>query len=189
MAISRSDEQDNLKKSVIMRIQRSIATAGLVAIAVAVTSTPARAEDISGVVVRTLILSEDTRLVGNITCQVTGASCIAFGAPNISLNLNGFSITGPNDATTGCAGTNVGTEAGVNTNAQSNVGIRGPGTVQRFRGDGILFNATIRGWVQGVTTSTNCMSGIRVGATSSQISVENNVAVRNGTPAAACGGI
>lgn len=152
-------------------------------------STAAKAEDISGIVVRTLMLSEDTRLVGNITCQVSAGPCIAFAAPNISLNLNGFSITGPNDASTGCGGTNVGTESGINTNAQSNVGIRGPGIVQRFRGDGILFNATTRGWVQGVTTSTNCMSGIRVGPTSSQISVENNVAVRNGTPAAACGGI
>jgi hypothetical protein len=53
----------------------------------------------------------------------------------------------------------------------------------------LLFNATVRGWVQGVTTSTNCMSGIRIGPTSTAISVESNVAVRNGTPAAACGGI
>ena len=71
----------------------------------------------------------------------------------------------------------------VNTNGQSNVGIRGPGAIQRFRGDGILFNATVRGWVQGVTTSTNCMSGIRIGPTSTAISVESNVAVRSGTPA------
>jgi len=66
-------------------------------------------------------------------------------------------------------GRNVGTEAGFNTNAQSNVGIRGPGVVQRFQGDGILFNGTARGWVQSVTTTTNCMSGIRIGPTSSGI--------------------
>src|SRR5262245_10258725 len=73
-------------------------------------STRASAEDIRGTIVRTLILSEDSRLVGDVTCQVTGGPCIAFGAPNISLSLNGFSITGPNDAATGCGGTNVGTD-------------------------------------------------------------------------------
>jgi hypothetical protein len=164
----------------------------VVAVAIGVlvgTSARASAEDIRGTIVRTLMLSEDSRLVGDVTCQVTGGPCIAFGASNISLSLNGFSITGPNDGATGCGGTNVGTDTGINTNAQSNVGIRGPGVVQRFRGDGILFNGTIRGWVQGVTTSTNCLSGIRIGPTSTAISVESNVAVRNGTPAAACGGI
>ena len=154
-----------------------------------VTAAPAGAEDIRGIIVRTLVLSEDSRLIGDVTCQVTGAPCIAFGAPNIALNLNGFSITGPNDASAGCKGGNVGTESGISTNGQANVGIRGPGVVQRFQGDGILFNATVKGWVQGVTTSTNCMSGIRIGPTSTSISVESNVAVRNGTPAAACGGI
>src|SRR5215475_795998 len=111
----------------------------------------AGAEDIRGTIVRTLMLSEDSRLVGDVTCQVTGGPCIAFGAPNISLTLNGFSITGPNDMATGCGGTNVGTDTGINTNAQNNVGIRGPGGVNRFRGDGILFNGTNKGWVQGVT--------------------------------------
>jgi len=164
-------------------------TLGVIVVALFVASSPARAEDIRGVIVRTLMLSEDSRLVGDVTCQVTGGPCIAFGAPNISLSLNGFSITGPNDAATGCGGTSVGTDTGINTNGQANVGIRGPGVVQRFRGDGILFNGTVRGWVQGVTISTNCMSGIRVGPTSSAISAESNVAVRNGTPAAACGGI
>lgn len=172
-----------------MRVRRVWVGLTLSVTMICVASDIVSAEDISGTIVRTLMLSENTRLVGNITCQVTGGPCIAFGAPDIALNLNGFSITGPNDASTGCAGANVGTDTGVNTNGQNNVGIRGPGVIQRFRGDGILFNATIRGWVQGVTTSTNCMSGIRVGPTSSAISVENNVAVRNGTPAAACGGI
>jgi hypothetical protein len=171
-----------------MRFKRSV-LAALAGSALLVSSGVARAEDISGTIVRTLMLSENTRLVGDVTCTVTGAPCIAFGAPNISLSLNGFTITGPTDAATGCKGTNVGTESGINTNGQSNVGIRGPGVIQRFQGDGILFNGTVKGWAQGVTTTTNCMSGIRVGPTSSSISVESNVAVRNGTPAAACGGI
>jgi hypothetical protein len=149
----------------------------------------AAAEDISGTIVRTLVLSETTRLVGDITCAVTGGPCIAFGAPNISLLLNGFTITGPNDPATGCGGTAIGTDIGISTNGQSNVGIRGPGIVQRFRADGILFMATARGWVQGVTTTTNCLSGIRVNPTSSGISVEGNVSVRNGNAANPCGGI
>ena len=40
----------------------------------------AHAEDIRGTIVRTLILSEDARLVGDVTCTVEGAACIAFGA-------------------------------------------------------------------------------------------------------------
>jgi hypothetical protein len=157
--------------------------------AVNLVSGVARAEDIRGAIVRTFVLSETSRLVGDVTCQVTGAACIAFGAPNISLNLNGFTITGPNDPATGCRGASVGTETGISSNGQSNVGIRGPGLVQRFQGDGILFLESAPGWVQGVTVSTNCLSGIRIGPTSAGISVEGNVSVRNGTPAAACGGI
>ncbi len=163
----------------------------LVAAAVAMhtSSGVARAEDISGTVTRTLMLSENTRLVGDITCQVTGAPCIAFGAPNLTLSLNGFTISGQNDPALGCKGANVGTETGISTNGQANVGIRGPGLIQRFQGEGILFVASTRGWVQNVTTTTNCMSGIRVNPTSTQISVESNVSIRNGAAAAACGGI
>lgn len=172
-----------------MKKRRRFVLASFAGAAVIVGSSTAAAEDISGVIVRTLVLSENTRLVGDVTCTVTGGPCIAFGSPNISLLLNGFTITGPADPATGCGGTNVGTDIGISTNGQSNVGIRGPGIVQRFRADGILFMASARGWVQGVTATTNCMSGIRVNPTSSQISVESNVSVRNGTAAAACGGI
>ena len=168
---------------------KRIAVSVLASAAVLAGSGIAHAEDLRGTVVRTLMLSEDSRLVGDITCQVTGAPCIAFGAPNIVLTLNGFSITGSIDPVAGCKGTSVGTEIGISTNGQANVGIRGPGIVQRFQGDGILFMGTVKGWLQGVTTSTNCMSGIRVNPTSSGISVESNVSVRNGTPTAACGGI
>ena len=105
-------------------------------------ATVARAEDISGTILRTLMLSENSRLVGNVTCNVPAGPCIAFGAPDISLLLNGFTVTGPADPATGCGGTSVGTETGINTNGQSNVEIRGPGVVQRFRGDGIVFIAS-----------------------------------------------
>jgi len=172
----------------MLRVKRFV-TGGAVACALLVSCGAAYAEDISGAIVRTLMLSENTRLVGDVTCNVTGGPCIAFGAPNIALLLNGFTITGPADPATGCGGTSVGTDIGISTNGQSNVGIRGPGVVQRFRADGILFMASAKGWVQGVTATTNCQSGIRINPTSSQISVESNVSVRNGAAAAACGGI
>ena len=168
---------------------RRFATAGVAACGVVFASGAAYAEDISGTIVRTLMLSETSRLVGDVTCQVTGAPCIAFGAPNIALNLNGFTMTGANDPATGCKGVSVGTETGIGSNGQNNVGVRGPGLVQRFQGDGILFTGSTGGWAQGVTTTTNCLSGIRIGATASRISLESNVSVRNGAAAANCGGI
>src|SRR5262245_55315328 len=130
-------------------------TGVVVVCALLVSAIPAGAEDIRGTIVRTLVLSENSRLVGDVTCQVAGAPCIAFGAPNLTLALNGFSIAGSNDPAKGCGGTSVGTETGISTNGQANIGIRGPGIVQRFQGDGILFMGTAKGWVQGVTTSTN----------------------------------
>jgi parallel beta-helix repeat protein len=172
----------------MVRVKR-LAAGSVVACVVLLSCGTANAEDISGTVVRTLILSENTRLVGDVTCQVTGAPCIAFGAPNIALLLNGFTITGQAEPSTGCQGKQVPTDIGISTNGQNNVGIRGPGVVQRFSADGILFMATVRGWVQGVTTTTNCMSGIRINPTSSAISVESNVSVRNGTTNGTCGGI
>lgn len=172
-----------------MKKVRAFALAGLVGGALTAATGVAVAEEISGVLVKTLILSEDTRLVGDVTCQVTGAPCIAFGAPNISLSLNGFTITGQADATTGCKGAGVGTETGISTNGQNNVGVRGPGVVQRFQGDGILFLRSVKGRVQGTTVTTNCFSGIRINLTSTEISVEGNVSVRNGTSANPCGGI
>lgn len=168
---------------------RRFPTARVAACVVLLSCGTARAEDISGTVVRTLMLSENTRLVGDVTCTVTGGPCIAFGAPNIVLSLNGFTITGPADPAVGCKGTSVATDIGISTNGQSNVGIRGPGVVQRFQADGVLFIASVRGWVQSITTTTNCMSGIRINPTSSQISVESNVSVRNGQAANPCGGI
>lgn len=162
---------------------------GLVAGTVIAAAGVARAEDISGPISRTLVFTEDSRLVGDVTCTVTGGPCLAFGAPNISLHLNGFTVTGPGDPAAGCKGVGVGTNTGISTNGQANVGIRGPGVVQQFQGDGILFIATVKGWVQGVTTTTNCLSGIRVNATSSEISVEANVSVRNGNASSPCGGI
>lgn len=169
---------------------RSLVGAGFVGGVLVLTTGIAHAEDISGTIARTLILTENSRLVGDVTCTVERAACLAFGEPGITLYLNGFTMTGLANATMGCSGANVGGEFGISTNNQSNVGIRGPGVVQRFRNSGIFFMGTVRGQIEGVTASTNCISGIQVNLTSSRIRVDANVSVRNGavvTPNVASG--
>src|SRR6187549_1381490 len=54
-----------------------------------------RAEDISGVISATRIITNDSQLVGNVSCTMTDGPCISFGAAGIKLSLNGFTITGP----------------------------------------------------------------------------------------------
>jgi hypothetical protein len=174
-----------------MRGSRTAVLLCVVASSLVLLSRVAAAEDISGTISRTLLLSEDSRLVGDVTCEVTGAPCIAFGAPDITLYLNGFTMTGRADPNTGCSGGLTGGEMGISSNGQRNVGVRGPGIVQRFRSDGVFFIATNGGQVEGVTAITNCQSGIRVNPTSTRIRVEGNISVRNGNAgtAVACGGI
>ena len=172
-----------------MKRVKGFVVAGLMGISVILVPGVASAEDISGVIVRTLLLSEDTRLVGDVTCQVTGAPCISFGAPGITLSLNGFTITGRADPAAGCKGVSVGAETGIHTNGQAEVGVRGPGLVRNFQGDGILFVGSIGGQVEEVTLTTNCLSGLRIGRTASRIRVEGVVAARNGNATAPCGGI
>jgi hypothetical protein len=162
---------------------------GLVGSALLLMIGVASAEDISGVISSTRTIRESSRLVGDVTCTVTGAPCILFGASHIDLRLNGFTMTGQADPTTGCNGTSTAGEMGISTNGQTDVEVRGPGVVQRFRSDGIFFTGTLLGKVEGVTTTTNCMSGIRVNPTSSRVTLGSNVAVRNGHITAQCGGI
>ena len=149
----------------------------------------ASSEDLSGFISTTRVIRENSRLVGNITCTVTGAPCISFGAPRISLRLNGFTMTGQADPTNACAGVIQAGEQGISSNSQTDVEVLGPGVVQRFRADGIFFVGTLVGKVEHVTVTTNCQSGIRVGPTASRISVAGNIAVRNGATGAPCGGI
>ena len=151
----------------------------------------AAADDLMGPITTTRTITTDSRLIGDVTCMVTGAPCIAFGAPHISLRLNGFTITGQADPNTACGGAIQANEQGISSNNQANIEIRGPGVVQRFRADGVLFVGTQLGKIEGVTTTTNCQSGIRVTATASRISIAGNISVRNGSTnaGAACGGI
>lgn len=137
---------------------------------------------------------EDSRLVGDVTCTVSGLPCIAVAASDITLDLNGFTVTGLGNALTGCGGGPstfafiAEAEHGILVNGQTGVTIRGPGLIQRFRGPGIFALNSNRVTVTGVTASTNCLSGILF-ASGSDNRIEGNVAVRNGNGTFPCGGI
>jgi parallel beta-helix repeat protein len=148
----------------------------------------APARQIEGRITSTLTLTEDSVLVGDVTCAVENATCIVFGAPGITLDLDGFAITGLADAATGCAGGGVSTENGIDVNGQSGTTIRGPGIVRQMRGFGIRLLNSSGGKVTGVTVSTNCFAGIFLNG-SSGFEVEGNIAVRNGHSVSPCGGI
>lgn len=169
----------------------------IVAVAVLVGSvfvaSAAFADDrVSGTVTRTFVVVEDTELVGDVTCEVAaGTPCISFGAPNVELRLNGFRITGRGDAVTACGGAATPGEAGITTGNMSGVVVRGPGLIQRFRGDGITVAGSRNTRIEDLTLSMNCMSGVRVLGTSFETIVQGNIAVGNGSSAAGllCGGI
>lgn len=144
--------------------------------------------DISGTIAATLTIMDNSRLVGDVTCTVSGVPCLDIGASNVTLDLNGFSITGLGDPQTGCAGSNgTGAEHGIRILQQTGVTIRGPGIVQRFRVHGILINGSTGTVVTGVTTSTNCEAGILVAGGSNLL--ENNISIANGNLTLPCGGI
>jgi hypothetical protein len=148
----------------------------------------ARATDIGGTISTTLTIKDDSQLVDDVTCTVTGAPCIVIGAPNITLELNGFTMTGQADPQSGCGGSATGSEFGILVNAQTGATIHGPGLVQQFRNTGIQLLQSSGVRVIRVTTSTNCTSGILV-AGGGNNEIDRNVSVRNGNGAAACGGI
>jgi len=149
----------------------------------------AQAVDIGGTISRTLTITEDSELVDDVTCTVTGAACIAFGAASVTLDLNGFTMTGLADPAKACFGiTPPGGEFGIIVNGFNNVTIRGPGLVQRFRAQGVFLTGSSGSTVRDVTSSTNCASGFQVVNGSNNL-LENNVSVRNAHPVSACGGI
>src|SRR5216683_4283072 len=82
-------------------------------------------------------ITQNTQLVGDVDCSaVAGGACITFAAPNLQLDLNGFTIKGPkptpcNDQTTG--------PDGISTNLQQQAVIKGPGKVEKFL-HGIVVN-------------------------------------------------
>ena len=119
--------------------------------------------DIGGTISTTLVITENSQLVDDVTCTVTGAACIAFGAGGLTLDLNGFTMTGLADPAKACVGvTPPGGEFGIFLNGFNNVTIRGPGLVQRFRAQGIQLNNSSGSTIRDVTSSTNCASGFQI---------------------------
>ena len=148
---------------------------------------PARlqATEISGTISSTLTITENSELVGDVTCMVVGAPCISFGSSGIKLRLNGFTMTG---SATDCMAATAST-FGIVVTGQHNVAILGPGLVQKFAVFGVALNGANKVRVEGLTTSDNCFSGIFLAGTTDS-DIEKNVSVRNsiaskGNP---CGG-
>jgi hypothetical protein len=144
-----------------------------------------QATEISGTYSTTLTIYDDSELVGDVKCMVSGNPCIQFGASEIKLRLNGYSIT---EEITGCtSGTS--SQDGIDVAGVHDVAIVGPGLVQKFGGFGIGVFGASKVKVEEVTASDNCFSGIiLVGSMDSDI--ERNVFVRNssGSEGAPCGG-
>jgi len=149
----------------------------------------AQAAKISGTISTTMTITEDSQLVGDVTCTVSGAPCIVIGAPSVSLDLNTFTMTGQADPATACGGGGAnGSESGIVVSKQTSVTIHGPGIIQQFRGFGIALSSAIGTTVTGVTMSTNCFSGIIViGGSLNELT--KNISIRNGNLSAPCGGI
>src|SRR6478672_7125648 len=152
--------------------------------ALAVSASNSQAKEIGGTISSTLTITEDSQLVDDVTCRVTGAACIAFGAAGVTLDLNGFTMTGQADPATACFGgaiAGIGGEFGIFVNGFNNITIRGPGLVQRFRAQGIQLNNSSGSTIRDVTSSTNCASGFQLNNGSDNL-LENNVSVRNANP-------
>jgi len=149
----------------------------------------AQAEEINGRISTTKVITENSKLMGDVTCAVVGAPCIQFGASDITLRLNGFSMTGQADSVASCGGGSTGGEHGISAVSRTDVTVLGPGLVLRFRGHGVNLAGSARVRVMNVTASGNCLSGIFVAGGSTDNHLEGNVAVRNGNANAACGGI
>jgi hypothetical protein len=166
-----------------------VLTAGMVVSATARLSPQAALEEtINGTLSTTRVITRDAKLTGDVMCAMTTSSCIQFGASGITLNLNGFTMTGLADPSAGCPEAPVANEFGIDTNDRSDVTVLGPGLVQQFRNQGIFVSVnTARARVASVTSSTNCGSGIIVFGSDNL--VEDNFLIRNGRQAAPCGGV
>jgi len=175
-----------MSQILFMRITLSVLTV----FALFVCGARAQATDISGTISTTMTIYDDSELVGDVTCMVAGAPCIAFGAPGIKLRLNGFTITGRANPPDGCTPTaKFPSEDGIDVVGQHDVAIFGPGLVQKFASVGILLRGATKGKVAGVTASDNCFSGILLISTTDS-DIEKNISVRNsiGSQGLPCGG-
>jgi len=151
----------------------------------------AQATDISGTISSTRVITDNSQLVGNVTCTVVGAPCIVFGASNIALKLNGFTMTGRATPPANCvSGSDFGSapEDGINSGGQSGIAILGPGSVEGFGRQGMALLNSSRVRVEQVTGSDNCYSGIWLFATTNS-DISHNFFARNFASAGfPCGG-
>ncbi|MCC7034069.1 MAG: hypothetical protein IT179_14700 [Acidobacteria bacterium] len=172
-----------------MHMIRTTAVTAAVGGLLAAASPPAWAADhVSGTIRSTYVIVEDTELAGDVVCEVTGGPCFSFGAPDVELRLNGFSITGRADPVAACGGALTAGESGVSTGNRSGVTVRGPGLIQRFRLHGVAVLGSTGARVEGVTVATNCGDGIFIAPTSFDTLVQRNVVVRNGASQAGFSG-
>jgi len=156
----------------------------------------AHATDLKGTITSTVTISDDSRLVGDVTCAipltVSGANpCIAFGTDHIKLKLNGHTITGGVTPPTNCSlPTDSKFGVGILVSGRTDVEIQGPGIIQEFERWGIFLLSSDHVTVKDVTANRNCWSGMQTISTSDSKFIEdnwiNNAAGSNG---AACGGV
>jgi pectate lyase len=176
-----------------------IAIAALIVLALFVCAERAQATDIpGGTITSTVTISDDSRLVGDVNCNVpltsavaNVASCIAFGASHITLHLNGHTLSGPVTPPTNCSlPSDSAFGVGIYVNGQTDVKIAGPGVVQHFERWGILLRSSSEVTVRRVTVNRNCWSGMQTILTSDS-NFEENIWINNagGSNGAACGGI
>jgi hypothetical protein len=154
-------------------------------------------QSVCGVIAATLVITENTRLSCDVICTNATGPCIQFGKDNITLWLNGFTMTGPATPPSGCAASpafgpgNPGPFPfdGISTAGFDHVKVRGPGMVQHFRRHGIFVFESEKSTIEQVTSHYNCYSGILLGLAHDN-DLKENVAVRNGSAsgAAPCGG-
>jgi len=131
---------------------------GLLAAALALSATAAQAANISGTISSTKTIKENSQLTGDVRCTLTGAPCIQFGVGGITLNLNGFTMTG-NGGVNSCT-LSVNEEA-IDTEGFDNVSILGPGIVKQFQGTAIMVRSDATS-VQQVVVLSSCANGIEV---------------------------
>src|SRR5258708_15120965 len=174
-----------------------MAIAALAVLAFFICAERAQATDISGTITSTLTIFDDSRLVGNVNCNVPltaadangVASCIAFGASDITLHLNGHTLTGPVTPPTNCSlPSDAHFGVGIYVNGQTDVKIEGRGVIQHFERWGILLLSSSEVTVRKVTANRSCWSGMQtIGTSESNFEEDiwiNNPAGSNGAPCA-----
>ena len=140
---------------------------------------PVGATDISGRITSTLTITENSKLVGNVSCPFNQI-CIQFGADNIKLNLNGYTI----DGGTVCD-QNITFPIYTNhlsTNKKQGVSIEGPGMIGstgNFLSVGIVVNGN-NSSVRGVTVVNTCGSGISINGSGNTVKGNTLVQTRFG---------